>query len=193
MKRSAFLIAAATFLGIAAFVFGYRYAQAPSATSVATWSSGPTVTSLESLAQLVSTKVNVADVLQATSDSYRGSWLIKGDALISIDMARAKILEMNSQKRTARVRLPLPKVLTARVDHSRTKTWSVEKTTWVPWKGDPDGMRDEAMNQAQKLVEFAANSQENLDHARYTAETVIQDLYRLVDWQVTVEWEKPAL
>jgi len=192
MRRSSLLFAA-VLLVLAAFAFGYRCAQTISPTTSVTWSTGPTVTSLESLGQLVTTKVNVSDVLEATSDDYRGSWLIKGDALISIDMTKAKILESNPQTHTARVRLPLPKVLTARVDHSRTKTWSVEKTSWVPWKGNPDNMRDEAMQQAQKLVEFVAESKENQDHARYTAETVIQDLYRLVGWEVTVEWDKTVL
>jgi hypothetical protein len=191
MTRFAFAIA--VLCSLATFALGYRYAQTVPATVSTVWSSGPTVTRLESLGHLVSTKVYVADVLQATTNDYRGSWLIKGDALLSIDMTRAKIVESNPKTRTAHVWLPLPKVLTARVDHARTKTWSVEKTTWVPWKGDPDGIRDDAMRQAQELVEFAGNSPENLDHARYCAEAVIQGLYRLVDWQVTIEWEKPSL
>lgn len=54
-------------------------------------------------------------------------------------------------------------------------------------------MRDDAMKHAQELVEYAASSKENMDHAKYSAETVIQNIYRLVGWQVTIEWEKPTL
>ena len=193
MTRFAFAIGAAV-LACLIFAFGYRCAQTASGIATTGWSTGPTVTSLESLGELVSTKVNVADVLQATSDSYRGSWLIKGDALISIDMSRARIIESDPKTQSARISLPLPKVLTARVDHSRTKTWSVEKTAWLPWRGgDPDSLRDQAMLHAQELVEYAASSKENMDHARYSAETVIRGVFQLVGWNVTVEWEKPNL
>jgi len=191
MTRYGIWIAAAALLGLASFTLGYRIAHSPPAAGPSIWSSGPTITHLESLAQLVSTKVYVADVLVAKDDAYRGAWLIKGDALIAIDLARAEVVQSDAIVRTARVRLPLPSVLAARVDHEKTQTWSVEKTSWVPFTGNPDGLRDEAMRQAQKLVEFAARSDENLEHARNCAESVIRDVYRMVDWQVTVEWEQP--
>jgi hypothetical protein len=193
MRRLALPIATLTICSLATFGLGYRFAQPLPNLASTGWSTGPTITSLESLGELVSTKVQVADVLEATGNDYRGSWLIKGDALISIEMTRARIVESNDRTHAARVSLPLPKVLSARVDHSRTKTWSVEKTTWIPLRGNPDSMRDDAMKHAQELVEYAANSKENMDHAKYSAETVIENIYRLVGWQVTIEWEKPTL
>lgn len=193
MRRLAFPIATLMICSLITFGLGYRFAQTTPELASTGWSTGPTITSLESLGQLVSTKVQVADVLEATSRDYHGSWLIKGDALIAIDMTRAKIVESNDRTHTASVAIPLPKVLSARVDHSRTKTWSVERTTWISLRGNADSMRDDAMKHAQELVEHAANSKENMDHAKYSAETVIQNIYRLVGWQVTVEWEKPTL
>src|SRR5262245_50770432 len=89
--------------------------------SVAIWSSGPTVTHLEKLGSLVSTKVYLSDVLTGEADGYRGSWLIKGDALIGIDLTKAKVIESDHQRKQAKIRLPGPRVLTARVDHARTK------------------------------------------------------------------------
>jgi hypothetical protein len=153
------------------------------------WSSGPTIVHLESLQELVVTKVTVSDILVAEDAGFRGSWLIKGDALISIDMTEAEVVDLHSENRTATIRLPRPHVISPRVDFERTKTWDVRKVTWVPWSGDEDDMRDQAMYHAQKLVEQAARSQENLEAAESHAVLVIQATYRMVDWHVEVQWE----
>lgn len=171
---------------------GYKIATPHAGDITKVWSSGPTVTHLESLGQLVATKVYVSDVLTAEGEGYCGSWLIKGDALISIDLSRATVVEVDSTIRRARIILPQPKVLSARVDHERSKTWDVKKTTWVPFGGNGDALRDRAMFEAQKLVGFAASSKENMDHARSSAEKVIEGIYRMVEWQVVIEWQ-PAI
>ena len=134
-------------------------------------SMGPTVTQLERLGELTTTRVHVTDVLTAEGEGYRGSWLIKGDALLSCDMSKAKIMKLNPEKRTATIRLPPLRVISARVDHSKTKTWSVEKTSWLPWRwGDQGIVRDTAMFHAQKLVETAAGSERNRGPAKAQAE-----------------------
>src|SRR5438552_1632598 len=127
------LVAIALIASLALVGLGYQTAKWQSGGAVTVWSTGPTITHLESMAELVSLKVHVADVLVGQTDAYRGSWLIKGDALLAIDLGKAKIEDTDKTIRRARVLLPLPRVLTARVDHDRTRTWNVEKTTWIPW------------------------------------------------------------
>ena len=56
-------------------------------------SQGPTVERLQRLAHLVTTRVYIADVLVGEGEGCRGAWLIKGDALIGIDLSQAKIVE----------------------------------------------------------------------------------------------------
>lgn len=155
-------------------------------------STGPTVTQLESLAELVPLRVYVADVLEAEGESYRGSWLVKGDAIISVSLKGARIVERNDEKQTACISLPPPRVLQARVDHERTKTWDVRKNTWVPFVGNPDRLRDAAMQHAQKLVEEAAREDQNMDYARKTAALVLKSMYRLNGWEVDVQWADQA-
>lgn len=193
MKRITALVVVAIVLCTLVFVVGYRWGSPKYEDTTKFWSSGPTVTQLESLGQLVAMKVYVADVLTGEGQGYRGSWLIKGDALISIDLSRATVVEADTKIRRARIILPQPKVLSARVDHERSKTWDVKKTTWVPFGGDGDALRDQAMLQAQKLVGFTAGSKENMDHARGSAEKVIEGIYRMVGWQVVIEWEPTIL
>lgn len=156
-------------------------------------SSGPTVTQLESLAELVPLRVHIADVLVAEGESYRGSWLVKGDAVISVSLKGARIENRDDSRKTAIIVLPPPRVLQARVDHERTKTWNVEKSSWVPFVGNPDRLRDSAMQHAQKLIEEAAQEEKNLNYARETAAIVLKSMYRLNGWDVDVQWsDRPS-
>src|SRR4051794_13115481 len=54
-------------------------------------STGPTTVQLERLRYLVSTRVHVADVLVGESRWLEGSWIIRGDALLGVDMSGAEI------------------------------------------------------------------------------------------------------
>ena len=150
----------------------------------------PTVTQLERIGELAATRVHVTDVLYAEGEGYRGSWLINGDALLSCDMSKATLIDVNTEARTATIRLPPLRVIAARVNHDKTKTWSVEKTTWLPWRwGDQGVMRDTAMFHAQKLIETAAGSERHLSSAKAQAELLIQRMYQFIEWTVSVEWE----
>jgi hypothetical protein len=175
------------------FVAGIIVRDASSHRPTVVTSFGPTVTELQKLAELVTTKVYVADVLIGESAKYRGSWLIKGDALIAVDMNKAAIVSRDDAMRTAVVRLPAPRVVQPRVDHEKTRTWDVERKTWKPWvPGSPDDLRDEAMRQAQQLVADAAGNEEALEYARRRAEALIPQFYEMVGWKVQVVWEGPA-
>ena len=105
-------------------------------------------------------------------------------------MGRARVVEKDEQAKRAVIQLPQPELLQARIDHSRTKTWEVKRTTWLPWAGDQDKLRDYVMGEAQKLVAFAAGSDENLAQARSCAEAAIYGFFAELDWEVTVQWEK---
>jgi hypothetical protein len=151
-------------------------------------SQGPTLEKLERLSHLVTTRVYVADVLTGSDGRFRGAWLIKGDAIIGVDMRQARIYDKDEEAKTAVIQLPRPRVLQSRVDHERTKTWEVVRKSWRTWGGNPDSLRDEAMLQAQKLVAQAAESEDNIDQARSSTEGVIQNFYQEVGWQVRITW-----
>ena len=172
--------------GLKSYVDSRRPIEPPRVESL-----GPTVERLAKLAQLVTVKVTVSDVLIGEGEGNKGAWLIKGDALIGIDVAHPEILETNDEAKTAKVRLPLPHVVNARVDHDRTRTWKVEKLSWVPFlfAGDPDALRDNVMKQAQAMVQNYAESPENIAMAKTHAEEVIRNLYAQFGWNVEVTWQ----
>ena len=55
-------------------------------------SQGPTIEKLERLSQLVTTRVHVADVLVGEGANCRGAWLIKGSAIVSVNLGKATIV-----------------------------------------------------------------------------------------------------
>jgi hypothetical protein len=151
-------------------------------------STGPTITQLERLGEMVVLRIYVSDVLVADGEGYRGSWLIKGDAVLSIDLRAAQIIEKDDDAKHAKIVLPALKVIQPRLDHRRTMTWDIKKTTWIHLSGDPDKLRDSAMLQAQYLVESRAQSDEAVQEGRENAALIVKSMYRLLDWQIEVAW-----
>jgi hypothetical protein len=156
-------------------------------------SPGPTVVQLERLQQLVSTRVHVADVLVGESRWLEGSGIIPGEALFAVDMTRAEIEGKDETARTAVVVLPQPAVLSARVDHEKTQRGDIQSRSWVPLAGailgDRQALEEQAMLEAQRLVERATGTDENQAAARPGVEGMLAEFDRGVGWQVSVRWK----
>lgn len=149
----------------------------------------PALIELEQIGELATMRVQVADILIGEGEGYRGFWLIHGDALLSCDLANARIEEVDEQARTATIRLPKLRVMSARIDHDKSRIWSIEKTTWLPWKwGDHSAVCDAAMFHGQELVQTAAASEGNLAQGRAQAEMLIFRIYDSVGWKVSIDW-----
>ncbi len=180
-------IAVAALVGYAAYSYGRHSVPPPAEPMI----------QIEKLARLVTLKVAVADILQATAGTgwteVKGAWLVKGDALITVDMSKAATVSKDTQNKKAVLLLPVPTVYHPRVDHSKTMTYDVQRGLFVFGTGKESRLRDEAMRQAQLLVEHAANSHDTLKIARDVAEEVVRTIYNSVDWEVTVKWaDAPA-
>lgn len=178
-------------LGLLVAVFLYvQSLQVRPAVGMKVKSSSPTITEVQRMDKLLVLKVYVADVLATTGYDYRGAWLIKGDALVAVDMRKARFQAVDEEAKTLVLLVPPPEVISSRVDHEKTQTWDVEKTTWMPWvAGDEDKLRDEAMREAQRMVSSAAGDKDNIDQARIQAELMLENMYQPIDWKVDVEWQ----
>ena len=156
-------------------------------------SAGPTVVQLERLQQLVSARVHVADVLVGESRWLEGSWIITGDALLAVDMSKAEVKDRDETARTAAIVLPRPAVLSARVNHEKTRQWDIKSRSWIPLAGsllgDRRAIEEQAMRQAQRLVERAASAEANAATARRGVEGTLAEFYAAVGWRVSVRWK----
>ena len=91
MKTAVFaLVLFAGFIGVLVYLRQLRIAQPP---SIAISSSGPTIERLERLSQLVTSKVTICDVLVGVSEDSKAAFLIRGDALIGLDLSKTVITE----------------------------------------------------------------------------------------------------
>lgn len=154
-------------------------------------STGPTITALQAMGHLVTLKYSTGDVLEATDKSFRGAWIVKGDALIAVDLRKAKLLSTDEQTRTVVLQLPNPRSMSPRVDHEKTKTYSFQRSTWlfIPGWGDQAPLRDQAMKEAQHLVEFACSHQDVIDQAQTNAVLMIRTMYQMADYSVEIVWD----
>ena len=188
----AFVVKLVAVLPIAALVVAIAYLyyagvrRAPDDST--TWASRPTVEQIQRLSLLVTTRVTISDVLTGEADGVRGVWLIKGDALLSIDLSDVDVQVVDRERRRAVIVLRPPGVLSARVDHEGSMTWDVQRTTWIPWRGDKDLLRDQAYYHAQRLVEYAASRPERIEEAKVHAALALIETYRPLDWAVEVRW-----
>jgi len=155
-------------------------------------SMAPTVEEIESLSELVTNRVYVADILKGSNIDYEGFWAINGDALITIDLSQAAISNKDEKAKTATITLPLPKVVSARVDHERTKGGEVKGVRFSLLRNTKNRAKivDDAMQEAQAVVEKAANRPEIIENAKKQAKLNIKILYLKVGWNVDVIWQR---
>jgi hypothetical protein len=147
---------------------------------------------LERLQYVVSSRVHVADVLVGESRWLEGSWIVTGDALLAVDMSKAEIKERDEKARTAAIILPHPAVLSARVNHEKSQQWDVKSRSWIPLAGlllgDRRAIEQQAMAEAQRLVQRAAGTEDNAATARQGVESMLAEFYRAVGWHVSIQW-----
>ena len=177
----------AAFIGLLLCLRQLRVEQPP---LIVVSSTGPTIQRLERLSTLVTSKVTICDVLIGVSDDSKGAFLIRGDALIGLDLSKAVIVEKVESQRQATIQLPQPRVILARVDHEKSRVYEFRTTSWIPWHARPGRLLEEAMLQAQRMVTQAANSPENIEQARRQAEVIIAALYEHLEWSLKIVWEE---
>ena len=181
------LVLVAIVVGSAAWTWGYG--RGKKTTIVDT---GPTVVRLEKLAELATLRVHVSDVLVAENASWagtiRGAWLIKGDALLSVDLKRAKVLSSDAGTRKIVLLLPNPRVIQPRVDHNKTVVYDWQKGLLRSSDVAKEVWKD-AMKHAQQLVEQVAAEPEQIDLGRAQTESALTQVYSYAGWDLQVQWE----
>ena len=173
--------------------------------------SPPALISLERMGQLVSVKVNVADVVEFTEnrtfDIPWSSWqlayagtrvllIVKGDCLVATDLSAARYASVDAEHKTLTIELPAPRVLQARLNHddpsvggSRLYSFSDEGLeALVPGNENRTRAIDAAMRLGQARVEAAGRSPSVIQAAKNNAELVVKGTYSALGWTATIRW-----
>ncbi|QDT55871.1 hypothetical protein Pan44_39190 [Caulifigura coniformis] len=151
---------------------------------------GPTIEKLQALQDLAVQKVTVSDVM-VYRNGWTASWLVRGDGIISIPLKDSRIVDVDEVRHTARIILPRPRVLTARVDHEKTFYYDSKQGLWNrvnPWGESYPEVSQEAHRQMQRLIEHAVSAPEHFDQSQLNATTIVRTLYSSLGWQVSVDW-----
>lgn len=157
---------------------------------------GITIEQVQALSMLVTTRVDVADVVEARLEGRTGTikaaLLVKGDFLLGTDLSRARFESIDVAASRAVLVLAQPRVASPRLDHERTKVFAVTETgLWMITPGDDHTTAvvvERAYQQAQRYISEATNDPSLAARGRQQAETVLDAFFRPLGWTVTIRW-----
>lgn len=152
------------------------------------------------LGELVTLDVPVSDVQTSTLEGFTGSvslvMLVHGSVQVSTDLELAQLTVTDAAQRHAVLTLPAPRTARPRLDHDRTQVYRNDRTgLWrlFPTPGAEAAVYDRAMQQAQRLIESAADQPDLIDQARRRTADVLAPFFAALDWQVELRWsDQPA-
>jgi hypothetical protein len=195
MRRLLVLIAMALAL-IAGWVLGVFRSSQESTVVAPSHHSGPTIEQIQALAQLVTERINVSDVIESRLAGRTGSIsaivVVKGSVLISTDLSKARFESVDESTRRVVLALPQPAVLEATVDHEQTRVFAVSESGL--WRITPSdnaisaAMIDQAYGDAQRFLASAAKDSSIRVRARQHAEQVLGEFLAAGMWKLTVRW-----
>ena len=133
---------------IAGLVLGLWLTGRPPVRSPWTWNgAGLTLERVRALASLVMLRAEVADVQETSLAGYTGSIraavLVRGELLMGVDLSQARFEQKDDLRHTAVLCLPAPRILSARLDHERTRIFGIStRGLWliVPSGSDADAV-----------------------------------------------------
>ena len=156
---------------------------------------GPSIDRMSELSQLLTLRIDVADVLVSRIDGMTGgvqlAMLVKGDVALGIDLSQARFEQVDNAHCTAVLILPPPQASCARVDHDRSRLFALTSDgLWAITPGTRDYLAvvDKAMAEAQDLVATAARNNDADDRARRHAEILLNTFFRSIGWGVRIRW-----
>lgn len=157
--------------------------------------SGPTIEQVLRLSSLVTTRVDVADVLVTDLEGHTGGvsaiLLVKGDCTLGIDLSRAKFESPDSAPRKDVLVLPRPTLLAARVDQEKTRLLAVDaRGLWqiVPGDGGRTVAVEEAYARAQGVMAAIASRPELVEKCRHDAEESLHSFFTAAGWTISIRW-----
>jgi hypothetical protein len=157
---------------------------------------GPTIEQVQALSCLVTTRVDVADVVETHLDGYTGgvkaALLVKGDFLLGVDLSQVRFESADNAACTAVLLLPQPRVASPRLDHERTKVFAVSQSgLWqiAPGGGQTSGeVVDQGYRDAQRFVAAACDDPAIIARSRQHAEQMLAAFFAAMGWKVSVRW-----
>jgi hypothetical protein len=185
-------IVGAIILGLVIWITWQLASHQRSAASVST---GPTITQIRQLAELVTAKVTIADARETSLSGYLGSvhaiLIVRGDASLGPDLSGAKIISSDSASKVVVIELPRPHLISYRLDHSATRLVSLSHNgLWMIVLGDAGrtAVLNRAYGEAERAVADAAVTPETIYEAAEHAQNVLAVFFGTGGWTIQIQW-----
>ena len=153
------------------------------------------ISRIAEVAELTTLKVPVSQVMTSELAGYVGGIscivVVNGEVALGVDLEKARIEDIDPDNRTATLILPPPEVHYARLDHERTKVYSIDRHgLWWLALGDeaPQKLVNKAMREAQSVIEVAVQEPQLTSKARDQADRVLNDAVGTAGWSLRIMW-----
>jgi hypothetical protein len=153
-----------------------------------------TLEAVQSLSQLATTKLFLHQEARIESEGWLGELTVRwdgtGSVLLGPDLARARIVDQDNDRRVATIILPQPTILAATLDLQNGWMTAAFDGLWQLTPSESLQSRQQAalLAQAQERLRQAVTP-EQINTARTTAEAAVRGLGQSLQWDLQVQWE----
>ncbi len=145
---------------------------------------------VQSLSELATARIHISDSIEGANAHYRAKWALHGEVILGVDLSKAAYRKIDSDKRKAVLELPLPRLISSKVDHDRSEELYVKTLSVLAVFSDPKLLRDEVWKEANRKIERLGQEEPGyMERAKVQAERVLLELFTGVGWTVSVEWQ----
>lgn len=148
----------------------------------------PSVSAIQSLSDLATARVRIADVIEGENAHWRGRWSLHGELVLGVDLSKVAYVRQDAGKREAVLKLPRPHLISAGIDHERSEELYMKSLSIIGFS-DRKVLRDEVWKMAGRKLRRLAEEPGYAERAKVQAERVLQKLFKDGGWTVTCEWE----
>lgn len=149
----------------------------------------PPLAVVQSLSELATARIHISDSIEGENDHYRAKWALHAEVILGVDLSKAAYRKVDLEKRKAVLELPLPRLISSKIDHDRSEELYVKTLSVLAVFSDPKLLRDEVWKQAGRKIERLGQEPGYVERAKVQAERVLLELFHGVGWTVSVDWQ----
>jgi len=147
----------------------------------------PAISQIQMLSDLATLKVQLSDSMKGENNRWDVRWLLHGEGILGVDLAKAAYVSVDESSRTATILLPEPHLVSSKIDHDRSMELVAKQKTWVPLPG-LKSLRDEAWKHGDPIIATLALNENYVSAAKLQAEKVIGEFISNTGWRVECKW-----
>ena len=148
----------------------------------------PPIAKIQAISDLATLKIQLSDQFYGYNDYWEIVWLLHGEAVLGVDLSKAKYINVDESNQNLTLQLPPPHLVSSKVDHDRTVEIVAKLRYWMPGFGK-NKLRAGAWQHADGHIAKLAKDGEYVEQTKAQAEIVISQLLHEINWKADFVWE----